>query len=110
MPGRNLLDPIPHPPKTLLLGNLLSLGATSPIQDMAKLAREYWPIYWLDMRGKPLVVVSGHALVDELCDESRFDKSVRGALRLVRAFAGDGPSRTSSGRIATGSCAATSGS
>ena len=90
MPSRNPLDPIPHPPRTLWLGNLLSLGATSPVQNMAKLARQYWPIYWLDMRGKPLVVVSGHQLVDELSDESRFDKSVRGALRLVRNFAGDG--------------------
>src|SRR5262245_9154161 len=90
MPSRNPLDPIPHPPRTLWLGNLLSLGAASPVQDMARLAREYWPIYWLDMRGKPLVVVSGHDLVDELSDESRFDKSVRGALRLVRNFAGDG--------------------
>ena len=90
MPSRNPLDPIPHPPRTPWLGNLLSLGATSPVQNMAKLARQYWPIYWLDMRGKPLVVVSGHDLVDELCDESRFDKSVRGALRLVRNFAGDG--------------------
>lgn len=90
MPSRNALDPIPHPPRTPWLGNLLSLGATSPVQSMAKLARQYWPIYWLDMRGKPLVVVSGHELVDELSDESRFDKSVRGALRLVRNFAGDG--------------------
>ena len=90
MPSRNPLDPIPHPPRTPLLGNLLSLGATSPVQNMAKLARQYWPIYWLDMRGKPLVVVSGYELVNELCDESRFDKSVRGALRLVRNFAGDG--------------------
>src|SRR5262249_13148643 len=34
--------------------------------------------------------VSGFDLVDELCDESRFDKSVRGALRRLRSFAGDG--------------------
>jgi len=90
MASRNPLDPIPHPPRTPWLGNLLSLSATSPVQNMAKLARQYWPIYWLDMRGKPIVVVSGHELVDELSDESRFDKSVRGALRLVRNFAGDG--------------------
>ena len=55
-----------------------------------RLAREYGPIYWLDMMGKPVIVVSGFALVDELCDETRFDKSVRGALRRLRAFAGDG--------------------
>ena len=90
MPPRNLLDPIPQPPRTLLIGNLLALGTTTPIQDMMKLAREYGPIYWLDMMGKPVVVVSGFSLVDELCDETRFDKSVKGALRRLRAFAGDG--------------------
>jgi cytochrome P450/NADPH-cytochrome P450 reductase len=90
MTSRNLLDPIPQPPRTLLLGNLLALGTTTPIQDMMRLAREYGPIYWLDMMGKPVVVVSGFSLVDELCDEARFDKSVKGALRRLRAFAGDG--------------------
>ncbi len=90
MPPKNRLDPIPQPPRTLLLGNLLALGTTAPIQDMMRLAREYGPIYWLDMMGKPVVVVSGFSLVDELCDETRFDKSVKGALRRLRAFAGDG--------------------
>jgi cytochrome P450 / NADPH-cytochrome P450 reductase len=90
MARRNALDPIPHPPRTFVLGNLLSLTTTTPVQDMMKLAREYGEIYWLDMLGKPLVIVSGFELVDELCDESRFDKSVRGALRRLRAFAGDG--------------------
>jgi cytochrome P450/NADPH-cytochrome P450 reductase len=90
MAAKNPLEPIPHPPRTLVLGNLLSLGTTTPIQDMMTLAREYGPIYWLDMMGKPIVVVSGFSLVDELCDETRFDKSVKGALRRLRAFAGDG--------------------
>ena len=85
MPARNRLDPIPQPPRTMLLGNLLELGTTAPIQDMMRLAREYGPIYWLDMMGAPLVVVSGADLVDEISDEKRFDKSVRGSLRRVRA-------------------------
>ncbi|NEV03198.1 hypothetical protein, partial [Bradyrhizobium uaiense] len=41
--------------------------------------------FWLDMMGAPLVIVSGHDLVDELSDEKRFDKAVRGSLRRVRA-------------------------
>jgi cytochrome P450 / NADPH-cytochrome P450 reductase len=90
MAKKNALAPIPHPPRTFVLGNLLSLTTTTPVQDMMKLAREYGPIYWLDMLGKPVVIVSGFDLVDELCDESRFDKSVRGALRRLRDFAGDG--------------------
>jgi cytochrome P450 / NADPH-cytochrome P450 reductase len=44
MASRNILDPIPHPPKNFLVGNLLSLGATTPVQDMMKLARNYGPI------------------------------------------------------------------
>ena len=90
MAKKNALTPIPHPPRTFVLGNLLSLTTISPVQDMMKLAQEYGPIYWLDMLGKPVVIVSGFDLVDELCDESRFDKSVRGALRRLRDFAGDG--------------------
>jgi cytochrome P450/NADPH-cytochrome P450 reductase len=42
------------------------------------------------MMGTPFVVVSGHDLVDELSDEKRFDKAVKGSLRRVRAVAGDG--------------------
>ena len=54
------------------------------------LARKYGPIYQLDLSGRKLVVVSSHELVNELSDEKRFDKTVRGALKLVRRFAGDG--------------------
>ncbi|HWQ33993.1 MAG TPA: cytochrome P450 [Blastocatellia bacterium] len=81
---------IPQPPETFLLGNLLALSATTPVQDMMRLAREYGPIYWLEMRGRVVIVVSSYELVNELCDEKRFDKSVRGALKLVRRFGGDG--------------------
>jgi cytochrome P450/NADPH-cytochrome P450 reductase len=42
------------------------------------------------MMGAPLVIVAGHDLIDELSDEKRFDKTVRGALRRVRAVGGDG--------------------
>ena len=84
------LEAIPHPPKTVLLGNLLTLNLRTPVQDLMTLAREYGPIFWLDMRGRVLVMVSTAALADELCDEKRFDKSVRGPLRRVRRFGGDG--------------------
>ncbi|MEA2915257.1 MAG: cytochrome / NADPH-cytochrome reductase, partial [Bradyrhizobium sp.] len=69
---------------------MLSVDSSTPIQHMTRMARELGPIFWLDMMGTPLVVVSGHDLVDELSDEKRFDKSVKGSLRRVRAVAGDG--------------------
>jgi cytochrome P450 / NADPH-cytochrome P450 reductase len=90
MATKNRLDPIPQPPTRPVVGNMLSLDSSSPIQDLTRLAKELGPIFWLDMMGAPIVFVSGHDLVDELSDEKRFDKAVRGALRRVRAVGGDG--------------------
>ncbi len=81
---------IPEPPETFLLGHLLTLSAETPVQDMWRLARELGPIYRMEMRGRVVIVLSGYELVNEVCDEKRFDKSIRGGLRLVRRFGGDG--------------------
>ena len=90
MSSKNRLDPIPQPPTKPVVGNMLSLDSAAPVQNLTRLAKELGPIFWLDMMGSPIVVVSGHDLVDELSDEKRFDKAVRGALRRVRAVGGDG--------------------
>src|SRR5882757_4432881 len=90
MASPNKLDPIPHPPKKPVVGNMLSLDPNAPVQDLVRLAKELGPIFWLDMMGAPLVIVSGHDLIEELSDEKRFDKAVRGSLRRVRAVGGDG--------------------
>jgi cytochrome P450/NADPH-cytochrome P450 reductase len=90
MASSNRLSPIPHPPTKPVVGNMLSLDSTAPVQNLARLAKELGPIFWLDMMSAPLVIVSGHDLVHELSDEKRFDKAVRGPLRRVRAIAGDG--------------------
>ncbi len=86
----NPLSPIPHPPKKPIVGNMFSVDAKAPIQSLTRIAQELGPIFWLDLLGAPVVFVSSFALVDELCDEKRFDKAVRGSLRRVRAVAGDG--------------------
>src|SRR3954452_2412739 len=90
MASTNRLSPIPHPPTKPVVGNMLSLDSTAPVQNLARLAQELGPIFWLDMMGAPLVVVAGHDLVDELSDEKRFDKAVRGPLRRGGAIAGGG--------------------
>jgi cytochrome P450 / NADPH-cytochrome P450 reductase len=89
MASTNRLSPIPHPPTKPVVGNMLSLDSSAPVQNLARLAKELGPIFWLDMMGAPIVIVAGHDLVDELSDEKRFDKAVRGPLRRVRALAGD---------------------
>src|ERR1700704_1309357 len=90
MASSNKLSPTPHPPTKPVVGNMLSLDAAAPVQDLVRLSKELGPIFWLDMMGAPLVIVSGHDLVDELADEKRFDRAVRGSLRRVRAVGGDG--------------------
>src|SRR6202048_4262667 len=90
MASPNKRSPIPHPPKKPVVGNMLSLNAKAPVQHLVRLTKELGPIFWLDMMGAPIVIVSGHDLVEELSDEKRFDKAVRGPLRRVRAVAGDG--------------------
>ncbi|MEQ9315484.1 MAG: cytochrome P450, partial [Henriciella sp.] len=90
MAETNRLAPIPQPKAVPMLGNTLSVDASAPLQSLKQIADEQGPIFWLDMMGTPIVFVSGADLVQELCDESRFDKSVRGALRKLRVIGGDG--------------------
>jgi len=90
MIAENKLVPIPSPSKKPVIGNILDVSAVTPVQDLVAKARELGPIFQLDMMGKPITVVSGFALADELFDETRFDKSVRGALHRVRTISGDG--------------------
>ncbi|MEI8146496.1 MAG: cytochrome P450, partial [Alphaproteobacteria bacterium] len=84
------LAPIPNPPKKPIVGNMLTIDADNPLQSLMELARQYGPLFQLDMMGTPLLIASGHEIVDELCDEKRFDKAVRGSLRRIRAIGGDG--------------------
>jgi cytochrome P450/NADPH-cytochrome P450 reductase len=77
------LEPIPHPPGHLFVGNLLDLDASRPIESLMDLARKYGPIYELELPGGSRVIVSGYELVDELCDESRFDKMLGSGLNAL---------------------------
>jgi len=86
------LMPIPEPDGERPIGghaHLLDMDA--PIESMGKLADELGPIYKLKFPGgAELVVVSNQELIAELCDETRFDKMVSGALYKIRDFAYDG--------------------
>ena len=84
------LTAIPQPKTYGPLGNIPLIDRDKPILSFIKLAEEYGPIFRLQTSGDPAIIVSGHELVAEVCDQSRFDKSVEGALAKVRPFAGDG--------------------
>ncbi|MBV9909039.1 MAG: cytochrome P450, partial [Hyphomicrobiales bacterium] len=78
------LEPIPHPPGHMLVGNLFDLDAGHPIESLMELARKYGPIYRLEVPSiGSRIVASSFELVDPLCDESQFDKSVGGGLRAL---------------------------
>ena len=81
---------VPQPPLKPIIGNLGELDSKAPIQSMMRLAGIYGPILKLTLLGRDVYVVSSQELVNELCDESRFNKRVHGPLHEIRAFAGDG--------------------
>lgn len=90
MADQSKLASIPKPAGKPIVGNLLSVDSGAPLQSLKTLVEENGPIFRLDMMGSPLIIVSGADLVEELCDEKRFDKSVRGPLRRLRVIGGDG--------------------
>ncbi|WP_368650242.1 bifunctional P-450/NADPH--P450 reductase [Bacillus inaquosorum] len=83
-------SPIPQPKTYGPLGNLPLIDKDKPTLSLIKLAEEQGPIFQIHTPAGTTIVVSGHELVKEVCDEERFDKSIEGALEKVRAFSGDG--------------------
>ncbi len=85
---------IPQPPLRPLVGPLVGnapdVGTETPVQSFMRLAEQYGPLFRITFPSRSVLVVSSHALVDELSDESRFDKRVHGPLQHIRDFAGDG--------------------
>lgn len=84
------LVPIPQPKPKPLVGNLPELDADKGVLRFVEMAAEHGPIFRLQLPGRSLIIVQSQELVDELCDEERFDKSLSSALVNVRDFAGDG--------------------
>src|SRR5437762_3467755 len=82
-------EEIPQPPAKPIVGNLLDINPGSPVQGLMQQAREYGPIFRLGLPNRRPVFVSGYELVDEICDEERFDKKVWRPLQTVRSFTGD---------------------
>lgn len=81
--------PIPEPPGLPLIGNLAEF-TTSPLKDILRLADTYGDIFRLYLGTRPVVFASTNELVNELCDEKRFHKSLGSALRIVREGVHDG--------------------
>ncbi|KAI8288579.1 Bifunctional cytochrome P450/NADPH--P450 reductase [Colletotrichum sp. SAR11_57] len=81
---------IPEPPRVPLLGNVTDIDMEYPLGSFLHLANKYGPIYRVDILGQKLVWVNTHALVNEICDDKRFKKSIEGDLEILREAVHDG--------------------
>ena len=113
MSDQGIYEPMPQPPGYQVLGNLFDLrGAETPTQALMKLAREYGPIFRFHVGSRRLTVISGFDLVDELCDEERFDKMLGRAKSTGVPSSATGSSppgpRSPTGRRHTTYCSPTS--
>lgn len=83
--------PIPEMPGGLpLVGNSLEFLHESFTTRIIAMAREQGPIFKLRFLGDEAVLVAGLDLVSELCDETRFRKSIGPDLEFLRGVVGDG--------------------
>ena len=81
---------IPGPKPAPIVGNVPDVERGATVHSLIRLAQTYGPIFRLELIGRELIVVSSQELVNEVCDEHRFDKKIHQALENIRDFAGDG--------------------
>ncbi|MEU7814489.1 cytochrome P450 [Pseudonocardia sp. NPDC049154] len=74
-PSRTL-DDIPGPKGVPLIGNMFEIHQATLIQDLIKVVREWGPMVKLTTPTGPIYVASGLEMVNDLCDDTRFDKLV----------------------------------
>ncbi|KAK0733497.1 cytochrome P450 [Lasiosphaeria miniovina] len=83
-------EPIPHPPEKWLVGNIQELDPSFAVSSFWRLAEIYGPIFSLNLVSRKVVIVSNFELINEVCDDSRFEKFVSGPQESVRVFVKNG--------------------
>ncbi|KAF9263923.1 bifunctional P-450/NADPH-P450 reductase [Marasmius fiardii PR-910] len=85
-----MTTPIPQPPAIPFVGNITSVDREVPINGFGLLAKQYGEIYQLNILGRTVVFLNSRELVNETSNDSKFKKTISGALFEVRKLAGDG--------------------
>ncbi|WP_340054998.1 bifunctional cytochrome P450/NADPH--P450 reductase [Corynebacterium parakroppenstedtii] len=82
---------IPGPKPLPLIGAAYTVDTDRLMDSQIDVARKYGEICAQDFPGQPRVVlIRSQRLVNELCDENRFDKQVHPAVANLREIGGDG--------------------
>ncbi|KAL2821859.1 cytochrome P450 [Aspergillus cavernicola] len=86
-----MTTPIPQPKGLPLLGNLLAMDSKNPWASFNKLSQSpaHRPIFKISILSHEIVFVTSAALLEEICDESRFRKCVTGPILEIRAAVHD---------------------
>ncbi|KAB8234802.1 hypothetical protein ETB97_001816 [Aspergillus alliaceus] len=77
-------SPIPKPKGVPILGNLFDISGSNAWGSFNKLAKDYRPIFKISILGHDIVFITGAALLEEICDETRFRKCVAGPIVEIR--------------------------
>ncbi|KAJ5530795.1 NADPH-cytochrome p450 reductase FAD-binding alpha-helical domain-3 [Penicillium freii] len=84
------MDCIPGPKPLPVVGNLFDLDLDNALQSIIKMADEFGPLFQITVNRQKHIFATSQALVDELCDETRFHKAVIGGVEKLRMLAHDG--------------------
>ncbi|OAX85117.1 hypothetical protein ACJ72_00489 [Emergomyces africanus] len=76
--------PIPGPPGVPLLGNIFDIDPKDTWGSLKALSDKYGEIYKVNALGHQIVFIGTAALLEEICDETRFRKCVTGPVVEIR--------------------------
>ncbi|KAJ6011705.1 hypothetical protein N7522_002060 [Penicillium canescens] len=84
------MECIPGPKPLPVVGNLFDIDLEHGLQSIVEMADEFGPLFQITINGKKQIFATSQALVDELCDETRFHKAVIAGIQKLRMLANDG--------------------
>src|SRR4029077_18651345 len=85
------VDDIPGPRGVPFLGNVFDIDSHSPVEGLVQMARQYGPIYKVSVPAGTRLMISDPDLVNEICDDARFDKKISAGLAVLsQSLAGRG--------------------
>ncbi|KAK0645376.1 putative bifunctional P-450:NADPH-P450 reductase [Cercophora newfieldiana] len=75
---------VPEPKGWPIIGNILDIDLSFPLGSFEKWADEYPDLFRVRFPGRNMIFVNTQALAHELCDETRFRKTVVASLVQIR--------------------------